>query len=128
MRKVVIVSLLFISIGCTSSPVPKNIIPPERMQKMVYDLIRIDEFVNNFVIKDSAVDIKKKRSMLYEQVFKVNKTSRKEFYLSYKYYQQHPDIQKGLYDSLYEKINRQKVEESKPKPEKAKPKTEKAVK
>ncbi|GEO10405.1 DUF4296 domain-containing protein [Segetibacter aerophilus] len=118
MRNLVIVSLLIISIGCASSPVPKNILPPERMQKVVYDLIRIDEFVNNFVIKDSTVDIKKKRSILYEQVFKVNQTSRKEFYQSYKYYQQHPDVQKGLYDSLYEKMNRQKIEEAKPKPEK----------
>ncbi len=95
--------------SCSSSPVPKGILSPEKMQHVTYDLIRIDEFVNSFVIKDTLVNIKKKRSELYEEVFKVNKTTRKEFYLSYKYYQQHPDIQKGLFDSLYENISRKKV-------------------
>ncbi|MDQ6814994.1 MAG: DUF4296 domain-containing protein [Bacteroidota bacterium] len=80
------------------------------MQKVVYDLIRVDEFINNFVLKDSTVNIKNKRSILYEQVFKVNNTTRKEFYTSYKYYQQHPDIQKGLFDSLYESLNRKKLD------------------
>ncbi|MCW3079406.1 DUF4296 domain-containing protein [Segetibacter sp.] len=118
MRKITIISFLIIFFGCTSSPVPKEILRPEKMQKIVYDLIRIDEFVNSFVVKDSTVDVKKKRSTLYEQVFKVNKTSRKEFYSSYKYYQQHPDLQKGLFDSLYAEVDRKKIEE-RVKPEKA---------
>lgn len=108
-----ILLLIFIPIvfnACSFSPVPKGILPPDKMQKVVYDLIRIDEFISNFVVKDSTVDIKKKRSILYEQVFKVHNTTRKEFYASYKYYQQHPDIQKGLFDSLYEDINRNRNE------------------
>jgi hypothetical protein len=108
MRRPAIILLLIFFSACSSSPVPHEILQPERMQKVVYDLIRIDEFINNFVLKDSTVDIKKKRSTLYEQVFKVNHTTRKEFYTSYKYYQQHPDIQKGLFDSLYENLNRKK--------------------
>ena len=95
--------LLMIFIACSSSPVPKGI---------------LDEFINNFASKDSSTDIKKKRSTLYEQVFKVNNTSRKEFYSSYKYYQQHPDIQKQLYDSLYEFMNRNKTENGRMQPPK----------
>jgi hypothetical protein len=101
MTRSVIVSILFVIIGCSSSPVPKGILPPERMQKVVYDLIRIDEFINNFAYKDSSTNIKNKRSTLYKEAFKVNNTNRKQFYLSYKYYQQHPDIQKRLFDTLY---------------------------
>jgi hypothetical protein len=109
MRRTLINFLLLVLASCSSSPVPKGILTPDKMQQVMYDLIRIDEFINGFVIKDTLVDIKKKRSELYEEAFKVNKTTRKEFFLSYKYYQQHPDIQKGLYDSLYESINRKKV-------------------
>lgn len=98
-----------IFIGCSSAPVPSNILPPNKMQSVVYDLLRVDEFVNNFVLRDSVADLKMKRSILYAKVFKVNKTSRKEFYQSYKYYQQHPDLQKGLFDSLYESLNRKKI-------------------
>lgn len=121
MRIISIICLLFIFIACSSSPVPKGVLPPEKMQKVVSDIIRIDEFINNFVVKDSTVDIKKKRSTLYEQVFKVNGTSRKEFYTSYTYYQQHPDLQKGLFDSLYENLNKKKIEVVKPKPVKPTP-------
>ena len=110
MRNVVIISFAILFNACSSDGVPKGVLQRERMQKVVYDLIRVDEFINNFVSRDSSVDIKKKRSSLYEQVFKVNNTSRKEFYSSYQYYQQHPDIQKGLFDSLYESLNRKKVE------------------
>jgi len=110
MRKAVNLFLTLVFVACASSPVPKGVLPPDQMQKIVYDLIRTDEFINNFVIKDTAVDIKKKRSTLYAQVFKVNNTNRKEFYSSYKYYQQHPDIQKGLFDSLYNRLSRQKDE------------------
>ncbi len=110
MRSYVIILLLTILNACSSSPVPRHLLQPEKMQKVVYDLIRVDEFINNFVLKDSTVNIKNKRSILYEQVFKVNNTTRKEFYTSYKYYQQHPDIQKGLFDSLYESLNRKKLD------------------
>lgn len=110
MMRLLIIPVLIILNACSSSPVPKGILPPQRMQKIVYDLIRIDEFINNFVVKDSTVDMKKKRSILYEQAFRVNNTTRKEFYSSYKYYQQHPSIQKALFDSLYEDLNRKKAD------------------
>ncbi|HEX8279558.1 MAG TPA: DUF4296 domain-containing protein [Segetibacter sp.] len=115
MRAGSIILLIIILAACSSSPVPKGILPPNRMQKIVYDLIRIDEFMNNFVTKDSAVDLKKKRSSLYDQVFKVNNTNRKEFYSSYKYYQEHPNVQKELFDSLHESLHR-KLEVGKVKP------------
>ncbi|MEJ7683446.1 MAG: DUF4296 domain-containing protein [Segetibacter sp.] len=109
MRKAVYICLSFIFIGCSPNPVPKEILSPEKMEKVVYDLMQVDEYINNFVVKDSSVDIKKKRSIFYEQVFKLHNTNRKEFYTSYKYYQQHPDIQKVLFDSLYAKAGRRKT-------------------
>lgn len=109
MRPLSIIFLVIIFVAC-SGPVPRGILPPEKMQQVVYDLIRIDEFVNNFVSKDSTVDLKKKRSVLYEQIFKIYDTNRKQFFSSYRYYQQHPDIQKALYDSLLENLNRTQIE------------------
>ncbi|MDB5247930.1 MAG: hypothetical protein JWQ40_2324 [Segetibacter sp.] len=108
MRIVLCLIAGFVFIACSSSPVPKGILPPERMQKVVYDIMQVDEFMNNYVYKDTSIDLTKKRSILYKQVFKVHNTSRKEFYTSYKYYQQRPDIQKALFDSLYQWANRKK--------------------
>jgi Domain of unknown function (DUF4296) len=102
--------------ACSSGRVPKDFLEPIQMESIVYDLIRVDEFVNNFVSKDSTIDLKKKRTVLYEQVFKVHNTTRKQFYESYKYYQQHPDIQKALFDSVYEGLNRKKTVAGRVKP------------
>lgn len=110
MRKPFLFSLLLLLIACSSGPVPKEVLQPQKLQKVVNDLIKVDEFLNSFVYKDSTINIKNKRSSLYEQVFKVNNTTRREFYSSYKYYQQHPDLQKKIFDSLYETLNRKKME------------------
>jgi hypothetical protein len=52
---------------------------------------------------------------LYEHVFTIHHISKEDFYKSYRYYQQHPDKNKVLFDSLYAVVNRKKIEEIKPK-------------
>lgn len=116
MRKLGFVICLLSFAACSSGPVPRDIIQPEKMQKVVSELIQVDEFITNFVTKDSTVDLKKKRSLLYEQTFKLNGTTRKDFYTSYRYYEQHPDIQKALYDTIYNRANRVNQANNHPKP------------
>ncbi len=106
---------VYILVACSSSSVPKGIIPPDQMQQMVFDLIKADEFINNFAVKDSTVNIKIRRISLYEQVFSIHHTSKDDFYKSYRYYQQYPDKNKTLFDSLYAVANRKKSEELQPK-------------
>jgi hypothetical protein len=92
-------------ISCSKGPVPKDILPPKKMEVIVGDVIKVDEFINNFVLKDTSIDVKKKRTELYEKVFLLHKTTRKDFYTSFRYYQAHPDIQKVLFDSLSNHLN-----------------------
>src|SRR4051812_36808023 len=101
MRKIIFTGLVFIFIGCSEPVVPKGIMEPGKMEDIVYDLLKADEYLNNFRAKDATGSTKMKRSILYAQIFKLHNTSRKEFYTSFRYYQQHPDIQKTLFDSLY---------------------------
>ena len=105
MRLVVSLLLPVIFFACSSGPVPNNIFKPASMQKVVYDLMQVDEYMN-VAKRDSAEDVRAKRSILYEQVFRIHNTTRKEFYSSYKYYQQHPDLHKALFDSLLSQMNR----------------------
>ena len=86
------------------------------MEKVVYDLMQTDEFINSFLYKDTSLNIKKERSIFYEKIFKIHNTNRKEFYSSFRYYQQHPDLQKVLFDSLYENVKKKNPERAKPKP------------
>ena len=110
MTRILILFIGLIFNSCSSGSLPSGILPNEKLQKVVYDLIRVDEFINNYVIKDSTINVKEKRSILYEQVFKVNNTNRKEFYSSYQYYQKHPDVQKRLFDSLQQHLITRKVD------------------
>lgn len=111
MRIVCIWCCLAALVACSSSPVPKNVLKPAVMQKIVPELIQVDEYITNFVTKDSSINLKEKRSILYEQVFKLNGTTKKEFYTSYRYYQQHPDLQKALFDTITDRANRVKANE-----------------
>jgi hypothetical protein len=108
--------LSFVLTACSSNPVPKGIIAPEKMEKIVYDIMQTDEYINSFLYKDTTLDIKKERSIYYEKVFKLHNTNRKEFYTSFKYYRQHPDIQKILFDSLHESVKKKAPEPIKRKP------------
>lgn len=108
MRTVIYILLISGFIACSNHPVPKGILEPAKMENVVYDLLKVDEYLSNF-FKDTTVNIKLKRSILYEQVFKLNSTNRKEFYTSYRYYQQHPDIQKSLFDSISARSGRSKT-------------------
>lgn len=116
MSKTVFICLAFIFMGCSPNPLPKGILANNKMENIVYDLMQADEYLNNLLLKGSLADSKKKRSIFYEQIFKLHNTSRKEFYTSYRYYQQHPDIQKTLFDSLYAKAGRRKTSPARPIP------------
>ncbi len=102
-------ALIFVLlISCSSSPVPGDVIPPEQMKKIVFDLVRADVFVDNYVLRDTALTSKRQHIKYYEQVFAIHKISQQEFYKSFRYYQQHPDVNKILFDSIQSYSGRQR--------------------
>jgi Domain of unknown function (DUF4296) len=98
-------------VACTNSNgLPSNTIPPKQMKLIVWDLMRADEVINNYYTSDTLAG-KQKRLELYSQAFKLHNITKDEFYKSYTAYQQHPDIQKDLFDSVF--VLSQKREEIK---------------
>ncbi len=93
-------------LACSKGSVPRDIIPPNKMTPLVFDIIRADEFVTDFVLRDTSLKEKEQRIKMYEQVFLVHHTTHDAFYKSFRYYQQHPDINKVLFDSLVSFGNR----------------------
>jgi hypothetical protein len=113
MRFIALIIASALMFACSSS-VPRGIIPPDEMKQIVFDLVRADQFIDNFVTKDTTANVKERRITLYEQVFAIHKVSREEFYKSYTYYQQNPDKNKVLFDSLNAYGNRKKAVPVKP--------------
>jgi hypothetical protein len=79
------------------------------MELILFDLLRSDELVNNFLLKDTLLKRDSVAMQMYEQVFRIHKTDRKTFFNSYKYYQVHPDQNKELFDSLTAFGNRKRI-------------------
>ncbi len=107
MRKLCFIFLLGLA-ACSNRKVPSDIIQPEKMKPLIFDMMRADQFVDSYVLTDTALKSKEQHIKLYEQVFLIHKTNRDQFYKSLSYYQQHPKINKVLFDSLMSYSTRQR--------------------
>jgi hypothetical protein len=96
---VFVFSIVLISCNQQQS-IPKNVLPPSKMKAVLWDLLRADEVVNFYMVKDSAFRTLKKRTDLYQTVFTIHNISKAEFKNSLRFYEDHPEILKPIVDSM----------------------------
>lgn len=110
--------LIVISItGCTQkSKIPRGILSQEKMRYIMWDMIRADEYANNFLIKNGSLDINSEKASLYEQIFKLHSTKADIFKKSLTFYQAKPNLLKVIIDSLRSEERRVLQEQYKPNP------------
>ena len=101
-------AILFVS--CGSNKIPDDIIAKDRMEIILWQLMQSDEYVNTMIAKDSTKKSSTERMKIYQQVFDLNKTSMDQFKKSYRFYMEHPDITKVIFDSITVKAGRQRIE------------------
>ena len=118
MRVVIALVVGICFIGCSAGSLPKNILKPDAMEAIVKDLMLVDEYMTSNVSSDTTVTIKMRRSTYYQQVFELHHTTREIFFSSYHFYQQHPDKNKALFDTLTDRLTREKNDTIKKKPSK----------
>ena len=83
---------------------PDGVLPKQKMQQILWDLIKAGEFLNGFVLyKDSAVNKIAESQKWYDKIYQVHKISKKDFDRSFAYYQDHPLLMKTILDSLSKK-------------------------
>lgn len=87
--------------GCNNKGKDNDILPSARMQAVLSDLMRADQFISDFrVPKDTAMDRDVESIKLYQQVFTIHNISRTRFEKSLAYYQSRPDLLKIIMDSI----------------------------
>jgi hypothetical protein len=102
-------------ISCTDKDkIPAGVLPKDKMQKVLWDVIQAERFREAF-IRDSSKDLKAETFKLYAQVFEIHKVTKDEFVKSYKFYMSRPDIARDMFDSLATQANRRREEMYKPK-------------
>lgn len=88
--------------GCGSKQhLPSHILEQDKMEAILWDLIRADLFISNYmVIKDSALDKKQQGIELYSLILKQHKVTQEQFKESFLYYRSHTLLLRELMDSL----------------------------
>ena len=104
MKAILFFFAFLIIISCTSKgKIPGDILAPQKMVSILWDMMRADEFVLNYTRRDSTTSLKDKSTRLYTEVFKIHKISRARFEKSIDFYNLHPDLFKIVLDSLENK-------------------------
>ena len=106
MKSVLFFLICILIISCSPKhKIPDEILDPNRMQAVLWDMLRTDQFVSNYGRRDSTSSMKDKSTRLYTEVFKINKTTKSQFEKSIDFYNLHPDLFKIVLDSLEKKKN-----------------------
>lgn len=100
MRKLFYFLIVLLLISCGSEKVPKHILSVNDMSKIMWDMMKVDEYYLRMTAKDTLNLKIKENIRLYEQVFSSYGINRKKFYDSYQYYEAHPKQFKILIDSI----------------------------
>lgn len=99
--------LIFCSVlvfSCKNSS--KDVLSPDKMEKILWDITQADIFTQDFISKDSAKNLTAENLKLQQKIFAKHKTDRKFFYRSYEYYIKHEELLKPILDSMVAKNGR----------------------
>jgi hypothetical protein len=86
--------------SCSEDPRNKDILPEAKMREIIWDMMRADQYVTAFLLKDSTRNKQAESVKLYEEVFHVHKITRDQFKTSFDYYSSRPDLLRPILDSL----------------------------
>jgi len=103
MRSILLIMLLALAVaGCSSKDnIPPGLIPQKKMQAVLWDMMRADQFLSDFVLnRDSSLNSAGERMKYYNRIFSLHQIDRENFQQSFTYYQQHPALFKMLMDSI----------------------------
>src|SRR5437762_9966311 len=92
--------LMMLTFCCERKEKSKNILPEKKMREVMWDLLRADQYVADYLAKDSTRNKKDESLKLYEQVFHLHKITGSQFKSSLAYYTSQPDLFRPIIDSL----------------------------
>lgn len=107
---ILIVGLLFLLISCNNKTKEK-IIPPEKMELIISDMMLAEGYSESGANKDSTRPKYEFLSNEISKVLAVHKVTKEEYNRSFQYYIKRPDLMKEMIDSITSKAarNRDKI-------------------
>ena len=99
---------LLVLLSCSDKPeTPAGVLPPEKMQQVLWDIIRADEYTNISLSRDSSANRINTRINQYRQIFELHGTTKEEMERSLDYYKARPELFKVVMDSIQKQSERQ---------------------
>jgi len=109
-----LIAVFFMLASCGGkNKVPAGIIQPEKMQNILWDVVRSQALSAEEARKDSTINEIAQTKVFTQKVFKIHNVTSDEYEKSYKWYTSHPDIMKVLLDSLSSQIQEENKEDIK---------------
>jgi len=105
----VICACFFLFFGCADKKIPKEVMQPNELKVIVWDMIAADEISSDEIIADTTIKLFGTSIKNYKKVLQIHRLSKEEFFKNLRYYEEHPDHQKVLYDSVMAYANRLKA-------------------
>lgn len=92
-------TLLFVACSDKNS-IPKGIIKPGKMEKVMWDMFMAQAWAQQAAVKDSTIHVSDKVKEFSQYAFDINQITEKEFVSSYNWYLKNPGRLKPILDSL----------------------------
>jgi Domain of unknown function (DUF4296) len=102
--------LVLISSCNNKNNVPADVLKPDKMQAVLWDVIKADIFTAEFIKKDSSKNAATENLKLQQQIFAIHKISKADFYRSYDYYKSNTELFKKVMDSMVLHAERNRYE------------------
>jgi len=99
--------MVFFLVCCSHKEAqPDNVIPPDKMQDVLWDYMRADAYAAEVLRKDSTKNDTLENIRLQQMIFSKYQITRTDFDRSYEYYVAHPKVMNTILDSISAKQNR----------------------
>ena len=109
-----VLGLVILTSCGNNGKIPAGILKPDKMQAVLWDVIKAEAFTNDFIKKDSAKNAVEENLKLQQQIFAIHQVSKKDFYNSYDYYKTNTPVFKVMLDSIIVQAARNKNYKIKP--------------
>ncbi|HNU89169.1 MAG TPA: DUF4296 domain-containing protein [Ferruginibacter sp.] len=93
---------------------PSGILKPDKMQAVLWDVIRADAFTTEYIKKDSAKNDEEENLKLQQQVFAIHHVSKEDFYKSFDYYKKNSGLMKAIIDSMVSQADKKRTSKTGP--------------
>lgn len=109
----IFVTVSLISCG-SKDEIPSIILKPDKMQAVLWDVIKAQAFTDQYIKKDTSKNMEKENLKMQQEIFAIHHVSKEEFYKSYDYYKINTGLLNQMLDSIIVQGERNKKIKMKP--------------